>query len=74
MRCANCLRTIRNATRELPGVDEVRGDLAAKVVTVSYRDGTATPGSIREAIALSGFRVGRPLASAERPRETLKGE
>jgi Cu+-exporting ATPase len=58
MHCENCLRTIRRAVCKLPGIDEVSGDPAKQLVTVSYRDGNVTRGGIREAMVESGFRVG----------------
>jgi Cu+-exporting ATPase len=57
MHCDNCLRKIRNAVGKLPGVEEVSGDPAGQVVTVSYHEGNVTRGGIREAIVESGFRA-----------------
>jgi Cu+-exporting ATPase len=57
MHCRNCLKTIERAVRKLPGIDEVTGDPAGQVVTVTYHDGRVTAGGIREAVIEAGFRV-----------------
>ncbi|MGQ0523102.1 MAG: heavy metal translocating P-type ATPase [Betaproteobacteria bacterium] len=57
MHCEHCLDTIRESVSQLKGVDEVRGDPAGQVVTVTYREGMVEPDGIREAIVEKGFRT-----------------
>ncbi|MBI2320090.1 MAG: cation transporter, partial [Betaproteobacteria bacterium] len=57
MHCEHCLDSIRESVAQLKGVDEVRGDPARQVLTVSYREGMVEPDGIREAIIEKGFRV-----------------
>jgi Cu+-exporting ATPase len=56
MHCENCVDSIRKAVTQLKGVEEVTGDPARQVVTVSYREGMVEPDGIREAIIEKGFR------------------
>ena len=57
MHCEHCLESIREAASKIAGVEEVRGDPAGQIVTVTYREGVAEPDGIREAIVERGFRV-----------------
>ncbi|MBI4497064.1 MAG: metal-transporting ATPase, partial [Chloroflexi bacterium] len=57
MHCEHCLESIREAARKLDGVEEVTGNPARQVVTVTYRQGVVEPEGIREAIIEQGFRV-----------------
>ena len=57
MHCEHCLASISKAARKLAGVEDVRGDLAGQVVTVTYREGVVEPDGIREAIVERGFQV-----------------
>ncbi|MEW5958196.1 MAG: heavy metal translocating P-type ATPase [Chloroflexota bacterium] len=57
MHCEHCLASIQEAARKLDGVEEVTGDPARQVVTVTYRQGMLEPDGIREAIIERGFRV-----------------
>ncbi|TAK83543.1 MAG: cadmium-translocating P-type ATPase [Betaproteobacteria bacterium] len=57
MHCEHCLDSIREAVTALKGVEEVTGDPARQVVTVSYREGMVEPDGIREAILEKGFRI-----------------
>ncbi|MGQ0545659.1 MAG: heavy metal translocating P-type ATPase [Betaproteobacteria bacterium] len=56
MHCEHCLESIRDSVSRLKGVDEVRGDPARRVVTISYREGMVEPDGIREAILEKGFQ------------------
>jgi heavy metal translocating P-type ATPase len=55
MHCEHCLASIRESVTRLNGVDEVTGDVARKVVTVTYREGMVEPDGIREAMIEKGF-------------------
>jgi heavy metal translocating P-type ATPase len=57
MHCQGCVASIREALSRLKGVEEVRGDPARQVLTVTYREGMVEPDGIREAIIEKGFRV-----------------
>jgi heavy metal translocating P-type ATPase len=57
LHCENCVVTIREGIRKLPGVEDVKGDPARRVVTVTYRQGMVEPDGIREAIMERGFQV-----------------
>ncbi len=57
LRCEHCLDSIREAARKLAGVEEVTGDMARQVVTVTYREGVVEPNGICEAILERGFHV-----------------
>lgn len=57
MHCEHCLASIREAARKLDGVEEVTGDPAEQVVTVTYREGMVKPEGIREAIIAQGFHI-----------------
>ncbi len=56
MHCERCVDSIREAVTRLKGVEQVRGDPARRVITVSYREGIVEPDGIREAIVEKGFR------------------
>ena len=56
--CQGCLTTITQALDELPEVEAVDGDLEAKTIKVTYRDGHDAPARIRRAIDEAGFPVG----------------
>ncbi len=57
MHCEHCLDSIREAAHKLAGVEEVTGDPARQVVTVTYREGVVEPDGICEAIIERGFKV-----------------
>jgi Cu+-exporting ATPase len=57
LHCEHCLESIKEATRTLTGVEDVTGDPAQQVVTVTYREGVVEPDGIRAAIIERGFRV-----------------
>lgn len=57
MHCEHCLESIRHAARKLGGVEDVTGDPARQMVTVTYREGVVDPDGIREAIIERGFQV-----------------
>lgn len=57
MRCEHCVDSIREAACELPGVEDVSGDLEEKEVIVTYRVEEVDSGGIREAIVERGFQV-----------------
>ena len=57
LHCEHCLASIKEAAGTLAGVEEVRGEPAGKVVTVTYREGVVEPEGIRAAISERGFRV-----------------
>jgi Cu+-exporting ATPase len=57
LHCAHCLASIEEATRTLAGVQDVTGDPASQVVTVTYREGVVEPDGIRQAISARGFHV-----------------
>lgn len=57
MHCEHCLESIKQAARKLGGVEEVTGDPARQMVTVTYREGAVEPDGIREAIIERGFQV-----------------
>ena len=56
MHCERCVASIRESVSRLKGVEDVRGDPARQVVTVTYREGMVEPDGIREAIIEKGFR------------------
>jgi Cu+-exporting ATPase len=57
MHCDNCLQSIKEAACKLNGVEDVTGNPAGQVVTVTYREGAVEPDGIREAIIERGFQV-----------------
>lgn len=56
--CQGCLAGIRQAATKLRGVEEVTGDPAQQMITVTYREGVAEPDGVREAIIDRGFLIG----------------
>ena len=56
LHCAGCVASIRESVSRLKGVEDVSGDPARQVVTVTYREGMVQPDGIREAIIEKGFR------------------
>jgi cation transport ATPase len=57
MHCQGCVASLREALSRLKGVEEVRGDPARHVLTVTYREGMVEPDGIRETIIEKGFHV-----------------
>jgi heavy metal translocating P-type ATPase len=57
MHCEHCLASIREVACKLAGVEDVTGDPASQVATVTYREGMVEPDGIREAIIEHGFKV-----------------
>ena len=57
MHCQGCVASLREALSRLKGVEEVRGDPARYVLTVTYREGMVEPDGIRETIIEKGFHV-----------------
>jgi heavy metal translocating P-type ATPase len=57
MHCDHCLASIKDAACQLPGVEDVTGDPAYQIATVTYREGVAEPDGIRTAIIEHGFKV-----------------
>jgi len=57
LHCEHCLASIKEATRKLGGVEDVTGDLAGQLVTITYREGTVEPEGIRQALIEGGFQV-----------------
>jgi heavy metal translocating P-type ATPase len=55
MHCEHCLESIRESVTQLKGIEEVKGDPARQVLTVTYREGMVEPDGIREAIIEKGF-------------------
>jgi Cu+-exporting ATPase len=57
MHCEHCLASIKEAACKLRGVEDVTGDPAGQMVSVTYREGVVEPDGIREAIIERGFQV-----------------
>lgn len=57
MHCEHCLESIKEAACQLDGVEDVTGDPAEQIVTVTYREGAVAPEGIRAAIIERGFQV-----------------
>jgi copper chaperone CopZ len=55
MNCPACVVTVTEVTEKLPGVVGTRVSLAAKDVTVSFRDKQTNPDEIRNAITGAGY-------------------
>jgi copper chaperone len=54
MTCDHCVRTITEAVRSVPGVQDVAVDLAGGMVTVA---GTPDERAVRDAITEEGYTV-----------------
>ena len=55
--CAHCEAAISTAVKKLEGVDNVKIDLSAKLVTVAYDAQKLTVGKIKETIEGQGYNV-----------------
>lgn len=56
MSCGHCTATVEKALRAVPGVTDVRVDLAAKTASVTANDGVA-PKALADAVTETGFDV-----------------
>ena len=57
MSCEHCVRAIKGAVGALPGVENVRVDLAGKTVTVEYDPARSPLDRIRAEIEDQGYGV-----------------
>ena len=57
LHCENCIAAIRRALAKLNGIQDVKGDVEQRTITVVYREGEADPEGIRTAILEQGFQV-----------------
>lgn len=57
MSCMGCVNSVKNLVGALPGVAEVRVDLASGRVEVSHDAARASPEAIRAAIEDGGYQV-----------------
>ena len=57
MTCMGCVNSVKNLVGALPGVAEVRVDLASGRVDVTHDPARATPEAIRAAIDGGGYQV-----------------
>ncbi|MFA5561227.1 MAG: copper ion binding protein [Eubacteriales bacterium] len=57
MSCQHCVKAVSQAVGALPGVKQVKVDLAAKTVTVDHEMGADALPRIREAIEEQGYDV-----------------
>lgn len=63
--CGSCIRHIKQAISQEPGVSEVDVELApgkSGLVTVKFEDGKSSPQSFIESLATSGY-VGRIVSA-----------
>jgi copper chaperone CopZ len=60
MVCEGCAEKIGDALRPLPGVREVRPDLARKRVSVRYEPARVQESELRDALASAGFGAAEP--------------
>lgn len=56
MACDHCVKNIENAIKTLDGVEDVKADLNAKKVTVTY-SGDVSGDQIKRAINDAGYNV-----------------
>ncbi len=71
LHCASCVANIENALRRLPGILEVKGNLASQKVFVKYDEERIQISQIEEAIERRGYKVAR---ENERERSLGKEE
>jgi copper chaperone CopZ len=65
MSCGSCVRHIKGALGQKPGVKAVDVNLAGGKVTVSYSPASTDVEGIVQAIGKSGYRVGTPIGQYE---------
>jgi copper chaperone CopZ len=56
MTCGRCVAAVSGELGQLPGVSDVRVDLAAGTATV-ISDGPLDPGAVRDAVDEAGYEV-----------------
>jgi copper chaperone CopZ len=57
MVCEGCAETIADALKAIPGVREIKPNVARKQVVVRYDAARASPGDLRGALAAAGFKA-----------------
>ncbi len=65
MHCDNCVSVIRRAVSGLGGIQDIKGNVDRRTITVAYREGKADPDGIRAAIIEQGFQV-EPMSFDDR--------
>jgi Cu+-exporting ATPase len=56
MSCATCVKTVENALKRLPGVADVRVNLAAENADVTYEEEKTTLNDIKDAVQQAGYQ------------------
>lgn len=56
MTCGHCVSSVKEEVSEVPGVSDVRVELATGLLTVSA-EGEVDPAAVKAAVAEAGYRV-----------------
>ncbi len=60
MSCEHCVRAVTAALKGVPGVADVKVDLAGKQATVTYDPARAKPEALQKAVAEEGYTLHLP--------------
>ncbi len=72
MSCASCVGRVDKALAAVPGVLDVRVNLAAETATISYLEGATTPAALAAAAAAAGYPAEIAQADATLDRAARK--
>ena len=67
MTCANCVRTIERAVKELPGVEDVRVNLATEKLTATYDPALVDERKLEAAVSDAGYGLVLPKPASAAP-------
>lgn len=60
MTCMGCAAQIKDALKDIPGVNNISVDLVKRTVTVDYSDGKFDPSVAVKKIEVLGYKPGEP--------------